>query len=104
MFRTLLHFTLISWLHVHASGERKRIQLQHGFQGKTLRMAAETWRPYTIITNNSDGGIDYSGVMRKVMDYLQESLNFTTTILRGACIYDVQQNFGIFEPLCTQNI
>ena len=48
----------------------------------TLRMAAETWDPFYRIAEGNDGRVVYSGVMKKVMDYLRSSLNLTTFVVR----------------------
>ena len=49
--------------------------------GQILRVAAEHWDPIFIISQDSDQVV-YSGFMEKVLDYLREALNFTTTIVR----------------------
>ena len=51
------------------------------FNGKQFRMAAETWVPYMTIFEKS-GVVSYSGIMPKILDYLQTSLNFTTSLGR----------------------
>ena len=52
--------------------------------GANLRVAAETWTPWVIMAeDHSDGIPSYSGVMRKVMEYLKGALNFTTVIVRA---------------------
>ena len=52
------------------------------FNGTQFRMAAETWVPYITIFDKSGGVVSYSGVMPKILDYLQTSLNFTTSLAR----------------------
>ena len=52
-----------------------------GFNGREFRMAAETWKPFFIISEEPDGS-SYSGVMAEILDYLQVSLNFTTSLAR----------------------
>ena len=51
------------------------------FNGTQFRMAAETWVPYMTIFEKS-GVVSYSGIMPKILDYLQTSLNFTTSLAR----------------------
>ena len=46
--------------------------------GMSLKMAAENWDPLFVISEQKS----YSGVMAKVLDYLQSNLNFSTTVLR----------------------
>ena len=45
-------------------------------------MAAETWDPFYRISENNNGKVVYSGVMKKVMDYLRSSMNLTTVVVR----------------------
>ena len=44
-------------------------------------MAAELWDPWFLISEES-GQEKYSGIMPKILEYLQVSLNFTTTLVR----------------------
>ena len=53
-----------------------------GFNGKRLRVAAEQWDPWVVLDSEEAGQTKYSGIMIKILEYLQESLNFTTTIVR----------------------
>ena len=46
--------------------------------GMRLKMAAENWDPLFVISEQNS----YSGVMAKVLDYLQSNLNFSTTVAR----------------------
>ena len=46
--------------------------------GMRLKMAAENWDPLFVISEQKS----YSGVMAKVLDYLQSNLNFSTTVVR----------------------
>ena len=54
---------------------------KHDFNGRNLRMAAELWDPWFLISEES-GQEKYSGIMPKILEYLQVSLNFTTTLVR----------------------
>ena len=53
--------------------------------GMHLRMAAETWDPFFMISEDNEGVL-YSGVMEK-----------------AASIYDVRKMFGFFYPLPLSN-
>ena len=53
----------------------------NGFNGKRLMVAAETWKPWVLISKEA-GEMKYSGIMLKVLEFLQESLNFTITMAR----------------------
>ena len=44
-------------------------------------VAAETWKPWVLISKEA-GEMKYSGIMLKVLEFLQESLNFTITMAR----------------------
>ena len=50
--------------------------------GKHLIIAAEHWPPYFIISVDNQGHPVFSGVMSLVLEYLQTTLNFTSTIVR----------------------
>ena len=52
---------------------------QQSLTGKTLRMAADHWEPWSI-GHEVSGFTSYSGVSWKILEYLQNSLNFSTTI------------------------
>ena len=49
--------------------------------GMRLKMAAENWDPLFVIPQKQEMNA-YSGVMSKVLDYLQSNLNFSTTVVR----------------------
>ena len=51
------------------------------FNGMRFRMAAETWKPFLIVSEESDRD-RFTGVMAKILDYLQISLNFSTSLAR----------------------
>ena len=44
-------------------------------------MAAELWDPWFLISEEN-GQVNYSGIMPKILKYLEVSLNFTTTLSR----------------------
>ena len=50
--------------------------------GMHLKMGADSWNPLFIISQQKREGNAYSGVMSKVLDYLQSNLNFSTTLVR----------------------
>ena len=54
---------------------------KHDFNGRNLRMAAELWDPWFLISGES-GTEKYSGIMPKILEYLQASLNFSITLVR----------------------
>ena len=54
---------------------------RQSINGKTLRMAAEHWEPWVTIREMSDSA-SYSGVSWKILEYLQDSLHFSTIITR----------------------
>ena len=45
-------------------------------------MAAENWDPLFVISQQKQEVNAYSGVMSKVLNYLQSNLNFSTTVVR----------------------
>ena len=49
--------------------------------GKHLIIAAEHWPPYLMISGDLEQPV-ISGVMSKVLNYLETSMNFTSTIVR----------------------
>ena len=49
--------------------------------GKHLTIAAEHWPPYFTISVDQGNPV-FSGVMSLVLEYLQTTLNFTSTIVR----------------------
>ena len=49
--------------------------------GKHLTIAAEHWPPYFTISVDQGNPV-FSGVMSLVLEYLQNSLNFTSTLIR----------------------
>ena len=52
-----------------------------GLDGKHLIVAAEHWPPYFIISGDLEHPV-FSGIMSQVLNYLQTSINFTSTIVR----------------------
>ena len=50
--------------------------------GMRLKMAAENWDPLFVISQQRQEVDAYSGVMSKVLNYLQSNLNFSTTVVR----------------------
>ena len=52
-----------------------------GFNGRSFRMASELWDPWFLIHEES-GQQTFSGIMPKILEYLQVSLNFTTSLVR----------------------
>ena len=56
---------------------------QISLNGKILQMAADHWDPW-FITPEVSGLPSYSGVMWKILDYLEDSMNFSTVITRSA--------------------
>ena len=52
-----------------------------GLDGRNLIVAAEHWPPYFIISGDNEHQL-FSGFMTMVLDYLEKSLNFTSTIVR----------------------
>ena len=67
--------TRIMFLCVYVNGTKL------DFNGRNLRMAAELWDPWFLISEES-GQEKYSGIMPKILEYLQVSLNFTITLAR----------------------
>ena len=55
---------------------------QQNINGKILRMAADHWEPWSIVPEVS-GLPSYTGVSWKILQYLQNSLNFSTIITRS---------------------
>ena len=76
------------------------------FNGMRFRMAAETWEPFILVSEES-GGISYSGIMPKILDYLQVSLNFTTSVARppdgGWGAIDDRGNWGGMVGMVKRN-
>ena len=68
-------FILILYSCVYVNG------VKHDFNGRNLRMAAEIWDPWFLISEES-GKEKYSGIMPKILEFLQVSLNFTITLAR----------------------
>ena len=53
--------------------------------GKVLTVAAEKWQPWFAISEDSGGGAAnalYSGVSYKILQFLENALNFTSNIVR----------------------
>ena len=47
-----------------------------------MRIAAETWQPWFLIEEKSDGSLEYSGVMWLVLEHLASVLNFSYAMVR----------------------
>ncbi|XP_068216603.1 glutamate receptor 4-like [Palaemon carinicauda] len=47
-----------------------------------IKIAAETWVPYTIVTTNADGTIDISGPMGQVVDMFAQFFDVDYTLVR----------------------
>ena len=79
---------------------------EEDFNGMRFRMAAETWVPYVLLSEES-GGVSYSGIMPKILDYLQVSLNFTTSLARppdgGWGAIDDRGNWGGMVGMVKRN-
>ena len=58
------------------------VMVKRSINGKTLRMAADHWEPWSIAPEAS-GLATFSGVSWKILEYLQDSLNFSTIISRS---------------------
>ena len=68
----------IAWTFLYMN----EIGAQQSLNGKTLRMAADHWEPWSIVPEVS-GLPSYTGVSWKILEYLQNSLNFSTIITRS---------------------
>ena len=55
---------------------------KQSLNGKTLRMATDHWEPWSLVPEVS-GSASYSGVSWKILEYLQDSLNFSVEIKRS---------------------
>ena len=53
-----------------------------GFNGKRFRVAAEQWDPFIFLSKKSGDWILQDGVMAKILDSLQVSLNFSISLVR----------------------
>ena len=47
-----------------------------------LKVAGETWEPWFLITEHSDGSLSYSGVMWLVLQHLASVMGFTFEMVR----------------------
>ena len=55
---------------------------QGGLSGKVLTVAAEKWQPWFEISQGNEEHHAYSGVSYKILQFLENALNFTSKIVR----------------------
>ena len=53
-----------------------------GFNGRRFRVAAEPWEPFVVLSKKPGGWILQDGIMAKILDSLQVSLNFNISLVR----------------------
>ena len=70
---TIFNVVLLICIHLN--------EARYNFNGRNLKMAAEVWDPWFLISEEN-GQVNYSGIMPKILKYLEVSLNFTTTLSR----------------------
>ena len=58
------------------------VHAEEGLSGKVLTVAAEKWQPWFVISEEDLGNIAYSGVSYKILQFLENALNFTSKIIR----------------------
>ena len=55
---------------------------EESLSGKVLTVAAEKWQPWFVISEGNLETIAYSGVSHKILQFLENALNFTSKIVR----------------------
>ena len=79
---TILLMCFLFWVMFTNIDKAEAEDAANSLKGKVLIMSAENWDPWLTISEDNSGNVGYSGVMAKLLEFLQETLNFTTVLVR----------------------